>query len=339
MKNLKKWTALAAVMAMTATLFTGCGSTDTPATEAATTAAESNASATIEAATEASATDGELAADVQAIVDRGVLRVGVKNAVVGFGFQDTLTGEYSGLEISLAEKIAESLGVDVLWLCPIYKSPNDDNGYDISDYRDIMDEFGTLADFDELLEKAHEHHLKIMLDLVVNHTSDEHKWFIESRSSKDNPYRDYYIWQEGKNGNPPNNWDSNFSGSAWKYDSRTDMYYLHLFSEKQPDLNWRNTKVRAEVYDLMKWWLDKGIDGFRMDVINMISKVEGYPDGEPIPGSKYGNRLPYVMNGPHVHEYLQEMNREVLHAKAMEWEIRHAGRTPRVARQFIASLS
>lgn len=206
----------------------------------------------------------------------------------------------------------ESLGVDVLWLCPIYKSPNDDNGYDISDYRDIMDEFGTLADFDELLEKAHEHHLKIMLDLVVNHTSDEHKWFIESRSSKDNPYRDYYIWQEGKNGNPPNNWDSNFSGSAWKYDSRTDMYYLHLFSEKQPDLNWRNTKVRAEVYDLMKWWLDKGIDGFRMDVINMISKVEGYPDGEPIPGSKYGNRLPYVMNGPHVHEYLQEMNREVL---------------------------
>ena len=206
----------------------------------------------------------------------------------------------------------EELGVDVLWLSPIYKSPNDDNGYDISDYRDIMDEFGTLDDFDELLTKAHEHHLKIMLDLVVNHTSDEHKWFMESRSSKDNPYRDYYIWEKGKDGNPPNNWDSNFSGSAWEYDETTDMYYLHLFSTKQPDLNWRNEKVREEVYDLMKWWLDKGIDGFRMDVINMISKVKGYPDGKPIPGSKYGDRLPYVMNGPHVHEYLQEMNHRVL---------------------------
>ena len=206
----------------------------------------------------------------------------------------------------------ESLGVDVLWLCPIYKSPNDDNGYDISDYRDIMDEFGTLDDFDELLTKAHEHGLKIMLDLVVNHTSDEHKWFIESRSSKENPYRDYYIWEKGKNGNPPNNWDSNFNGSAWEYDENTDMYYLHLFSKKQPDLNWRNKQVREEVYDLMKWWLDKGIDGFRMDVINMISKVKGYPDGKMIPGSKYGDRLPFVMNGPHVHEYLQEMNHQVL---------------------------
>ena len=206
----------------------------------------------------------------------------------------------------------ESLGVDVLWLCPIYKSPNDDNGYDISDYRDIMDEFGTLDDFDELLTKAHEHGLKIMLDLVVNHTSDEHKWFIESRSSKENPYRDYYIWEKGKDGNPPNNWDSNFNGSAWEYDENTDMYYLHLFSKKQPDLNWRNKQVREEVYDLMKWWLDKGIDGFRMDVINMISKVKGYPDGKMIPGSKYGDRLPFVMNGPHVHEYLQEMNHQVL---------------------------
>ena len=206
----------------------------------------------------------------------------------------------------------EELGVDVLWLCPIYKSPNDDNGYDISDYRDIMDEFGTLDDFDELLAKAHEHHLKIMLDLVVNHTSDEHKWFMESRSSEDNSYRNYYIWEKGKDGNPPNNWDSNFSGSAWEYDENTDMYYLHLFSKKQPDLNWRNEKVREEVYDLMKWWLDKGIDSFRMDVINMISKVKGYPDGKPIPGSKYGDRLPFVMNGPHVHEYLQEMNHRVL---------------------------
>lgn len=218
----------------------------------------------------------------------------------------------------------ERLGVDVLWLSPIYKSPNDDNGYDISDYRNIMDEFGTMDDFDELLTKAHEHHLKIMLDLVVNHTSDEHKWFMESRSSKDNPYRDYYIWEKGKDGNPPNNWDSNFSGSAWEYDANTDMYYLHLFSKKQPDLNWRNEKVREEVFDMMEWWLDKGIDGFRMDVINMISKVKGYPDGKTIPGSRYGDKLPYVMNGPHVHEYLQEMNHKVL----SKYDVMTVGETP-----------
>ena len=218
----------------------------------------------------------------------------------------------------------ERLGVDVLWLSPIYKSPNDDNGYDISDYRNIMDEFGTMDDFDELLTKAHEHHLKIMLDLVVNHTSDEHKWFMESRSSKDNPYRDYYIWEKGKDGNPPNNWDSNFSGSAWEYDANTDMYYLHLFSKKQPDLNWRNEKVREEVFDMMEWWLDKGIDGFRMDVINMISKVKGYPDGKTIPGSRYGDRLPYVMNGPHVHEYLQEMNHKV----RSKYDVMTVGETP-----------
>ena len=218
----------------------------------------------------------------------------------------------------------ERLGVDVLWLSPIYKSPNDDNGYDISDYRNIMDEFGTMDDFDELLTKAHEHHLKIMLDLVVNHTSDEHKWFMESRSSKDNPYRDYYIWEKGKDGNPPNNWDSNFSGSAWEYDANTDMYYLHLFSKKQPDLNWRNEKVREEVFDMMEWWLDKGIDGFRMDVINMISKVKGYPDGKTIPGSRYGDKLPYVMNGPHVHVYLQEMNHKVL----SKYDVMTVGETP-----------
>ena len=218
----------------------------------------------------------------------------------------------------------ERLGVDVLWLSPIYKSPNDDNGYDISDYRNIMDEFGTMDDFDELLTKAHEHHLKIMLDLVVNHTSDEHKWFMESRSSKDNSYRDYYIWEKGKDGNPPNNWDSNFSGSAWEYDANTDMYYLHLFSKKQPDLNWRNEKVREEVFDMMEWWLDKGIDGFRMDVINMISKVKGYPDGKTIPGSRYGDKLPYVMNGPHVHEYLQEMNHKVL----SKYDVMTVGETP-----------
>ena len=205
----------------------------------------------------------------------------------------------------------ESLGVDVLWLCPIYKSPNDDNGYDISDYRDIMDEFGTLADFDELLEKAHEHHLKIMLDLVVNHTSDEHKWFIESRKSTDNPYRDYYIWRPAKeDGSLPNNWGSCFSGPAWEYDKTTDMYFLHLFSKKQPDLNWDNPAVRQDVFDMMNWWLKKGVDGFRMDVISLISKEPGLPDKEP--GINGYATFNVSANGPHVHEYLQEMRQKAL---------------------------
>lgn len=214
----------------------------------------------------------------------------------------------------ITEKIEylADLGIDVIWLSPVYQSPNDDNGYDISDYQNIMTEFGTMEDFDVLLEKAHKHGIKILMDLVVNHTSDEHQWFMESRKSQDNPYRDYYIWEKGDGQNPPNNWTSNFSGSAWEYDEQTDMYYLHLFSKKQPDLNWKNEKVRQSVYTMMKWWLDKGVDGFRMDVINMISKVDGYPNGEPIPGTPYGSPAPYVMNGPHIHEYLQEMNKEVL---------------------------
>ncbi len=205
----------------------------------------------------------------------------------------------------------KDLGIDVIWLSPVYKSPNDDNGYDISDYRDIMDEFGTMADFDEMLAKAHQLGLKIVMDLVVNHTSDEHAWFVESRKSKDNPYRDYYIWKEGKNGGAPNNWQSAFSGSAWELDDATGMYYLHCFSKKQADLNWENPKVRDEVFDMMTWWCDKGIDGFRMDVISMISKDPAYPDGEVKDGI-YGDFGPYVCNGPHVHEYLQEMNRRVL---------------------------
>lgn len=173
----------------------------------------------------------------------------------------------------------EKLGVDVLWLSPIYQSPNDDNGYDISDYRNIMTEFGTMEDFDRMLAEAHKHHLKIVMDLVVNHSSDEHAWFIESRKSKDNPYRDYYIWKDPVNGKEPNNWGSCFGGSAWEYDKATDMYYLHCFSKKQPDLNWENPKVRDAVFDMMTWWCDKGIDGFRMDVISMISKDPSYPDG------------------------------------------------------------
>ncbi|MDY4416549.1 alpha-amylase family glycosyl hydrolase, partial [Selenomonas sp.] len=166
----------------------------------------------------------------------------------------------------------KTLGIDVVWLSPVYASPNDDNGYDISDYRDIMKDFGTMADFDDLLRAAHAAGIKIVMDLVVNHTSDEHAWFVESRSSRTNPKRDYYIWRDGKNGGAPNNWESCFSGPAWQYDETTGQYYLHLFSKKQPDLNWENPLVRDEVYDLMTFWCDKGIDGFRMDVISMISK-------------------------------------------------------------------
>lgn len=205
----------------------------------------------------------------------------------------------------------EKLGVDVIWLSPVYQSPNDDNGYDISNYRDIMTDFGTMEDFDRLLAEAHRHHLKIVMDLVVNHTSDEHAWFVESRKSTDNPYRDYYIWKEPKDGKEPTNWGSCFGGSAWQYDETTNMYYLHCFSKKQPDLNWDNPTVRDEVFDMMNWWCEKGIDGFRMDVISMISKDPSYPDGEVHDGL-YGDYSPYVCNGPHVHEYLQEMNRRVL---------------------------
>ena len=205
----------------------------------------------------------------------------------------------------------KKLGIDVIWLSPVYKSPNDDNGYDISDYRDIMTEFGTMDDFDRMLAKAHELGLKIVMDLVVNHTSDEHAWFVESRKSKENPYRDYYIWKDPKDGKEPNNWQSLFSGSAWEYDAATGQYYLHCFTKKQADLNWENEKVRNAVYDMMTWWCEKGIDGFRMDVISMLSKDPAYPDGELTDGI-YGDLMPYVCNGPHIHEYLQEMNRRVL---------------------------
>ncbi|NFI05722.1 alpha-glucosidase [Clostridium botulinum] len=201
------------------------------------------------------------------------------------------------------------LGIDVIWLSPIYKSPNDDNGYDISDYKDIMTEFGTMNDFDELLKSAHEKGIKIMMDLVVNHTSDEHKWFVESRKSENNKYRDYYVWKKGKDGQPPNNWTSCFSGPAWQYDEETEMYYLHLFSKKQPDLNWENPELRNDVYSMMQWWLGKGIDGFRMDVINFISKNQEFPDGVNGDFSKYS------MNGPRIHEFLEEINEKVLRDK------------------------
>ena len=198
----------------------------------------------------------------------------------------------------------------MIWLSPVYQSPNDDNGYDISDYQAIMTEFGTMEDFDRMLSRAHELGIKIMMDLVVNHTSDEHAWFVESKKSVDNPYRDFYIWRKGKeDGSEPNNWGSCFSGSAWKYDPQTDMYFLHLFSKKQPDLNWDNPDVREHVFDMMNWWCEKGIDGFRMDVISLISKPEGLPDG--VPGEN-GYADSGCANGPHVHEYLKEMNKKVL---------------------------
>lgn len=217
-------------------------------------------------------------------------------------------GDLKGITLKL--DYLKELGVDVVWLSPVYKSPNDDNGYDISDYKEIMDEFGTMEDWDELLEGLHSRGMKLMMDLVVNHSSDEHKWFVESRKSKDNSYRDYYIWRSGKDGQEPNNWTSFFSGSAWQYDEQTDEYYLHLFSKKQPDLNWENPNLRKEIYDMMTWWLEKGIDGFRMDVINLISKSKGLPSAPG--GKRYDWGGDYFMNGPRVHEYLQEMNREVL---------------------------
>ena len=233
-------------------------------------------------------------------------------------------GDLNGVRAKL--DYIRRLGVDVIWLNPIYKSPNDDNGYDISDYRAIMDEFGTMEDFDRLLAEAHEKGLRIVMDLVVNHTSDEHPWFIGSRSSADSSYRDYYIWREGKDGNPPNNWGASFRGSAWERCEETGMYYLHTFSKKQPDLNWENETVRGEVYDLMRFWLDKGIDGFRMDVINYISKTPEMPDG-PMMNRLYGNFRPYCLNGPRVHEFLQEMNREVL----SHYDVMTVGETPGVS--------
>ena len=226
-------------------------------------------------------------------------------------FKDS-NGDGIGDLNGITEKLdyLKELGVDVIWLSPVYQSPGDDNGYDISDYRAILEEFGTMEEFDRMLQAAHERGIRLVMDLVVNHTSDEHPWFVESRKSKDNLYRDYYIWRPARMGKEPNNWGSCFSGSAWEYNEATDMYYLHLFSKKQPDLNWDNPRVRAEVYDMMNWWLDKGVDGFRMDVISLISKKPELPDGKPgINGYASFNE---PANGPHVHEYLQEMRRRVL---------------------------
>lgn len=224
-------------------------------------------------------------------------------------------GDLKGIEQRL--DYIQKLGADVIWLNPIYASPDKDNGYDISDYEDINQKFGTMADFDDLLEKAHDKGLKILMDLVVNHTSDQHQWFIESRSSKDNDKRDFYIWRDPVDGHEPNNWGSFFSGPAWKFDEATGQYYLHLFVEGQPDLNWANPEVRQAVFDMMNFWVDKGIDGFRMDVISLISKPDGLPDGEVPNNGEYGNSDKAVANGPHVHDYLQEMRQKVLNRADM----------------------
>lgn len=204
----------------------------------------------------------------------------------------------------------KNLGVDVIWICPFYKSPNEDNGYDISDYQGVSEEFGNLEDFDELLKQVHARGMKLILDLVINHTSDEHPWFIESRSTKDNPKRDWYIWRDGKEDEAPNNWESIFSGSAWEYDLLTSQYYLHLFAIKQPDLNWENREVREELFKMVNWWLDKGIDGFRVDAISHIKKRDGMPDMPNSQGDKYVSAFEMHTNQPGIQDYLKELKEE-----------------------------
>lgn len=237
---------------------------------------------------------------------------GVVYQIYPRSFKDN-TGNGVGDILGIIEKLdyIKSLGIDIIWLCPVYESPNDDNGYDISDYRNISDDFGGNTAFDTLLSEMHKRGLKLVMDLVLNHSSDEHEWFKESRKSKDNPYRDYYFWQEAKNGKVPNNWNSFFSGSAWKKDVITEEYFLHLFTKKQPDLNWENPKVRKEIHDIVEFWCKKGVDGFRMDVISLISKQTDFPDSH-VPND-YGETIKtYYANGPKIHQYLNELNEKVL---------------------------
>ena len=227
-------------------------------------------------------------------------------------------GDLNGIRTKLP--YLAKLGIDVIWLNPIYASPQVDNGYDISNYKEIEPTFGTMEDFDALLAEAHENNIRIIMDLVVNHTSDQHPWFQEAKKSKDNPYHDYYIWKD----EVVNNWGSSFGGSTWEYVDEVAQYYLHCFAKEQPDLNWENPKVRADIYDILRFWLDKGIDGFRMDVISLISKDQSFPDGPVIQNKAYGSYYAGCANGPRVHEFLQEMNREVL----SKYDVLTVGETP-----------
>ena len=238
---------------------------------------------------------------------------GVVYQIYPRSFKDS-SGDGIGDLRGIIEKLdyLQQLGVSIIWLCPVYRSPNDDNGYDISDYHAIGKEFGSLEDWEDLLSGLHQRGIKLLMDLVVNHTSDEHAWFVDSRKSKGNSKRDWYIWRPGKNGGPPNNWESLFGGSAWQYDKTTGEYYLHLFSKKQPDLNWENPDVREAVFEMMTWWLERGIDGFRLDAINLISKMPGLPDAPVTTDNRYQFVGDRAFNGPRLLEFLGEMKDRVL---------------------------
>jgi oligo-1,6-glucosidase len=274
------------------------------------TACGNNNSGTVNTGTSDTAVKAALPDANDSIPDRKWWKEAVVYQVYPRSFKDNDGDGIGDLEgiISKLDYI-KSLGVDVVWLNPIYSSPNSDNGYDISDYRNIMKEFGTMADFDTLLHEMHKRSIRLVMDLVVNHSSDEHPWFIQSRSSRDNPYRNYYHWWNAERGKPTPRWSFfDVNSDAWKYDSATNAYYLHYFSRKQPDLNWENPQVRQEVYKIMKFWLDKGIDGFRMDAFQFVAKDTTFP---PFPKGYDKNIIKYYGMGPHLHDYLQEMNREV----------------------------
>lgn len=264
-------------------------------------------------------------AELKEHLERLWWKEGIVYQIYPRSFQDT-TGNGIGDLQGIIKRLdyIKSLGVTIIWLNPVYTSPNDDNGYDISDYRGIMSEFGTMEDFDRLLEEMKQRGLKLVMDLVVNHSSDEHQWFVESRKSRDNPFRDYYHWWPAEKGIPPKRWSYfDVEGNAWKYDETTNAYYLHYFSEKQPDLKWENPKLREEVYNAMRFWFEKGVDGFRMDVISFISKDTNYPE---LPQEYEGNFVPFYANGPKLHAYLNEMNNEVL----SKYDVMTVGEAPGV---------
>ncbi len=261
---------------------------------------------------------------------------GVVYQIYPRSFMDS-NGDGVGDLAGICEKLdyLKSLGVDIIWLSPVFPSPNDDNGYDISDYRGIQPEFGTFADWERLLKGLHDRDMRLLMDLVANHTSDEHSWFVESRKSKDNPYRDYYIWRPPSAEGEPNNWVSCFGGSAWQFDETTGEYFLHLFSRKQPDLNWENPRVRQEIYDIMTWWLNHGVDGFRMDVINMISKVPGLPNAPALLPGRYQWGGQYFLHGPRLLEFLQEMKSQVL----SRYDIFTVGEAPGVTTEHALDIT